>query len=289
MEEIQDLLTRIEADMPRMSKGQKAISHFILQEYDKAAFMTAMKIGEKTGVSESTVVRYAVNLGFDGYPELQKALQELVRNRLTTLQRMELTHHQDYASVLRSVMKADMGNLRMTLDTLPTESFETVVEALCNAPRVYIMGLRSSAPLAQFAGYYFSFILDHVTVVTSGTQDILEQIFRIDKGDVLLGISFPRYSRRTLDGMRYARERGATVLAITDSMASPLAELADETLPVKSDIASFVDSLVAPFSVMNALLVAAAMRKKGEAADRFKALEEIWSRYHVYMEKEEQP
>lgn len=285
--EVQDLLTRIETDMPHMSKGQKAISHYILKEYDKAAFMTALKIGEKTGVSESTVVRYAMNLGFDGYPELQKALQELVRNRLTTLQRMELTHNQDYASVLHSVMKADMGNLRTTVDSLPAESFETVVEALCNAPRVYIMGLRSSAPLAQFAGYYFSFILDHVTVVTSGTQDILEQIFRIDKGDVLLGISFPRYSRRTLDGMRYARERGATVLAITDSTASPLAELADETLPVKSDIASFVDSLVAPFSVMNALLVAAAMRKKGEAADRFQALEEIWSRYHVYLEKEE--
>jgi len=286
MEQTTDLLQMIEEKSARMSKGHKAISRFILQEYDKAAFMTALKIGEKVGVSESTVVRFAMSLGFEGYPELQKALQELVRNKLTTLQRMEMTSDQSYSMVLRSVMKADSNNLKSTMENLSTETFEALVEAMYSAKRVYIMGLRSSAPLVQFMGYYLSFILDNVVVVTSGINDILEQIFHIGEGDVLLGISFPRYSRRTVEALRYARERGATVAAVTDSITSPLATIARHTLLIKSDIASFVDSLVAPFSVMNALIVAIAMKKRGEVADHFKALEEIWGEYHVYLEKE---
>lgn len=286
MEQTTDLLQMIAEKSLRMSKGHKAISRFILQEYDKAAFMTALKIGEKVGVSESTVVRFAMSLGFEGYPELQRALQELVRNKLTTLQRMEMTSDQSYAMVLRSVMKADSNNLKSTMENLSPETFEALVEAIYSAKRVYIMGLRSSAPLAQFMGYYLSFILDNVVVVTSGINDILEQIFHIGEGDVLLGISFPRYSRRTVEAMRYARERGATVAAVTDSSTSPLATIARHTLLIKSDIASFVDSLVAPFSVMNALIVAIAMKKRGAVADHFKALEEIWGEYHVYLEKE---
>ena len=286
MEQTTDLLQLIEEKSARMSKGHRAISRFILQEYDKAAFMTALKIGERVGVSESTVVRFAMSLGFSGYPELQKALQELVRNKLTTLQRMEMTSDQSYSMVLRGVMKADINNLKSTLENLSADTFEAMVEAMYSAKRVYIMGLRSSAPLAQFMGYYLSFILDNVCVVTSGINDILEQIFHIEQGDMLLGISFPRYSRRTVDGMRYARERGATVAAVTDSATSPLASLAKHTLMVKSDIASFVDSLVAPFSVMNALIVAIAMKKRTAVADHFKTLEDIWGQYHVYLEKE---
>ena len=282
----EDLVTRINNQYPHMSKGQKRIAEYILHDYDKAAFMTALKLAEKAGVSESTVVRFAMAIDFDGYPALQRALQEMVRNRLTTLQRMELSSDMSHSMVLRSVLKADMNNLRMTIEEINAEVFDDIVESVYSARKLYIMGLRSSAPLAQFLGYYLSFFLDNVQVVTSGVNDVLEQLFHIGPEDVLIGISLPRYSRRTMEGMRYAQGRGAQLVAITDSLVSPLASLAGRTLVARSDIASFVDSLVAPLSVVNALIVAIGMREKEEVSSSFMGLEHIWEQYHVYADRE---
>ncbi len=281
-----DLADAIRSLEPTMSKSHRQISHFILDNYDKAAFMTAYKVGEQVGVSESTVVRYAMALGFDGYPQFQEALQQDVRHRMTTLQRMQMTHDQDPASVLRTVVKADMQNIRLTVEEVDGDTFAQVVDAVYAARRIYIMGLRSSAPVAQFLGYYLNFMFDNVTVVTSGVNDVLEQIVHIQQDDLLIGISFPRYSRRTIEGMRYAREKGAALVAITDSKQSPLAAVAGLSLIARSNIASFVDSLVAPLSIVNALIVALGQRHQARTSKQFTQLEDIWSRYHVYVERE---
>ena len=282
----QDLVLRINDKYPKLSKGQKLISEYILNNYDKAAFMTALKLGDKVGVSESTVVRFAMALGYDGYPELQKSLQEMVRNKLTTIQRMEMTSELSHTMVLRSVLKADMNNIRMTIDEINTDIFDGIVDAVYAAKTVYIMGLRSSSPLAQFLGYYLNFILDNVRVVTSGVNDILEQIIHINEQDVLIGISFPRYSRKIVEAMQFAKNRNANIIAITDSLLSPLSEYATHSLVARSDIASFVDSLVAPFSVINALIVSIGLKKKEEVSEHFKELESIWEEYNVYIEKD---
>lgn len=283
-----DLVQRINEKYPKMSKGQKQISEFILNNYDKAAFMTALRLGDRVKVSESTVVRYAMLLGYSGYPELQRSLQEIVRNKLTTIQRMEMTSDLSRTMVLRSVLKADMNNIRMTIDEINTDIFDEIVDTVYSARRLYIMGLRSSLPLAQFLGYYLSFILDNVRVVTSGVNDILEQLLHIGREDVLIGISFPRYARRTLEGVRFAKEKEARVIAVTDSYLSPLAACADHSLIARSDIASFVDSLVAPLSVINALIVSIGVRKKEEVSGHFMQLEKIWQEYDVYLEKEKE-
>ncbi len=282
----QDLVLRINDKYQKLSKGQKLISEYILNNYDKAAFMTALKLGDKVGVSESTVVRFAMALGYEGYPDLQKSLQEMVRNKLTTIQRMEMTSELSRTMVLRSVLKADMNNIRMTIDEINTDIFDGIVDAVYAARTVYIMGLRSSSPLAQFLGYYLNFILDNVRVVTSGVNDILEQIIHINENDVLIGISFPRYSRKIVEAMQFAKNRDANIIAITDSLLSPLSEYATHSLVARSDIASFVDSLVAPFSVINALIVSIGLKKKEEVSEHFKELESIWEEYNVYIEKE---
>lgn len=281
-----DLAEAIRSLEPTLSKSHRQISRFILDNYNKAAFMTAFRLAEQVGVSESTVVRYAMALGFEGYPQLQEALQRDVRHHMTTLQRMQMTPEQDPASVLRTVVKADMQNIRATVEDVDGATFAKVVDAVYAARRIYIMGLRSSAPVAQFLGYYLNFMFDNVTVVTSGINDVLEQIVHIQKDDILIGISFPRYSRRTIEGMRYAREKGAAIVAITDSMQSPLASAAGLSLIARSNIASFVDSLVAPLSIINALIVALGQRHQGRTSQQFSQLEDIWSRYNVYAEKE---
>lgn len=280
-----DLSQRINDSYEEMSKGQKRIADFILKNYDKAAYMTALRLGDSVGVSESTVVRFAMDLGYPGYPQLQKALQDLVRNRLTTLQRMEMTGDMSRSMVLRTVLRADMSNLRQTIDSINAEEFEQVVDEVYNARRVYLLGARSSAPLAQFMGYYLNFLLDNVHVVTSGVNDIMEQLVHIDQGDVLVGISFPRYSKRTIEGVRFAKDKGARIIAITDSGASPLNEFADHVLVAHSNIASFVDSLVAPFSIVNAFVVSIGLRKRNEASENFMELERIWDEYNVYVDK----
>ena len=286
MEQRQELLARINQTGRKLSKGQKRIAEYIVNHYDKAAFMTASRLGEKVQVSESTVVRFAIALGYDGYPALQKALQEMIRNRLTTVQRVEMTGDMSESAVLGMVFKADMQNIRQTTEDIDEAAFSGVVDALCAGRRVYIVGVRSSAPLAQFLGYYMSFIRDDVIVITSGISDVLEQVVRVGPDDVMMGISFPRYSRRTIEAMRYAKERGATVVSLTDTPLSPLGEASDLCLTARSDMASFVDSLVAPLSMINALIVAMSLRSRDSVAAHFGQLEKLWEKNHVYVGKD---
>lgn len=286
MEQRQELLARINQTGRRLSKGQKRIAEYIVNHYDKAAFMTASKLGDKVQVSESTVVRFAIALGYDGYPALQKALQEMIRNRLTAVQRVEMTGDMSESAVLGTVFKADMQNIRQTIEDLDEANFSRTVDALCAAERVYVVGVRSSAPLAQFLGYYMNFIRDNVMVITSGISDVLEQVARVGEKDVVLGISFPRYSRRTIEAMNYAKGKGATVVSLTDTPLSPLGEASDFCLTARSDMASFVDSLVAPLSMINALIVAMSLRHREEVSEHFAQLESLWERNHVYVGKD---
>lgn len=286
MEQRQELLARINQTGRRLSKGQKRIAEYIVNHYDKAAFMTASKLGDKVQVSESTVVRFAIALGYDGYPALQKALQEMIRNRLTAVQRVEMTGDMSESAVLGMVFKADMQNIRQTIEDLDEANFSRTVDALCEAERIYVVGVRSSAPLAQFLGYYMNFIRDNVMVITSGISDVLEQVARVGEKDVVLGISFPRYSRRTIEAMNYAKGKGATVVSLTDTPLSPLGEASDFCLTARSDMASFVDSLVAPLSMINALIVAMSLRHREEVSEHFAQLESLWERNHVYVGKD---
>ena len=286
MEQRQELLARINQTGRRLSKGQKRIAEYIVNHYDKAAFMTASKLGDKVQVSESTVVRFAIALGYDGYPALQKALQEMIRNRLTAVQRVEMTGDMSESAVLGTVFKADMQNIRQTIEDLDEANFSRTVDALCEAERVYVVGVRSSAPLAQFLGYYMNFIRDNVMVIPSGISDVLEQVARVGEKDVVLGISFPRYSRRTIEAMNYAKGKGATVVSLTDTPLSPLGEASDFCLTARSDMASFVDSLVAPLSMINALIVAMSLRHREEVSEHFAQLESLWERNHVYVGKD---
>lgn len=283
-----DLISTIQKELPGFSKSQKQISHFILEHYDKAAFMTAAKLGKTVGVSESTVVRFATELGYKGYPQLQRALQELIRNKLTSVQRMEVSSDRmGNRDVLQTVLQADMDMIRQTLEEIDHDSFKAAVDALMGARRIYILGIRSSSSLANFLGFYFNLLFDNVTLIqTSGVSEIFEQILRIGEGDVFLGISFPRYSKRTVSAMRFSKDQGATVIALTDSGISPLIEAANHALIAKSEMASFVDSLVAPLSVVNALIVALGMERKAEMEQKFNLLEHIWDEYDVYEKTE---
>ncbi len=290
MEEIkQDLMRTIQMKFPRLSKGQKLIAEYILKHYDKAAFMTAAKLGNSVGVSESTVVRFANELGFSGYPRLQKALQELIKNKLTTVQRIELSN--DFVSeesALKGVLKSDMENIRATLEKINQKTFEDVVNSIFEAKRIYIIGLRSSTALADFLGFYLNLIRENVKIVTYGMSDIFEQMINISEDDLVIGIGFPRYAARTIEALNFAQSRGTKVVAITDSLLSPLASKADYTLIAQSNMASFVDSLVAPMSVINALIIAVGMREKVKISNTFSNLESIWQEYQVYSYKEKE-
>lgn len=286
MEENKDLMRIIQIKFPRLSKGQKLIAEYILKHYDKAAFMTASKLGSSVGVSESTVVRFSNELGYNGYPELQKSLQEMIKNKLTTVQRLELSN--DYITqenALKGVLKSDMENIRATLEKINHKTFETVIDSLFRARKIYIIGLRSSNALAEFLGFYLNVILDNVQIVSYGVSDIFEQILNISENDLVIGIGFPRYAMRTIDVLSFAKSRKATVVAITDSLLSPLASKADYTLIAQSNMASFVDSLVAPLSVINALIIAVGLREKERISETFSNLEDIWQDYGVYSDK----
>ena len=284
-----DILSLIQGSMPTFSKGQKLIANFILESYDKAAFMTASKLGKTVNVSESTVVRFAAELGYDGYPAMQKALQEMIRNKLTSIQRIEVSNDRiGDQDILSMVMQSDVEKIRMTLEEASRPDFYSAVNAIVSAKRIYILGIRSSSAIASFLGFYFNLIFENVVMIHSNSvSEVFEQILRIGPGDVIIGISFPRYSRRTVKAMQYARSRGATVVAITDSQVSPLAPISNHTLMAKSDMASFVDSLVAPLSLVNALIVAVGRRKNEDLSATFEALEKIWDEYEVYEKVEE--
>ena len=263
-----DILALIHENMDTFSKGQKRIANYILESYDKAAFMTASKLGKRVNVSESTVVRFAAELGYDGYPSMQRSLQKMIRNRLTSVQRIEVANDRmGDQDVLDMVLQSDIDKIRLTLEEIDRESF-----AIVAARRIYIVGLRSSASIATFLGFYFNLIFDNVVMISANTvSEVLESLLRVGEGDVVIGISFPRYSSRAVQAMSFARDRGATTIAITDSEVSPLASMA-----------SFVDSLVAPLSLVNALLVAVSRKKNEDLSKTFETLEKIWEEYGVY-------
>ena len=280
-----DILTQIQENMSSFSKGQKLIARFILESYDKAAFMTACKLGKTVSVSESTVVRFAAELGYDGYPSMQKALQEMIRNKLTSIQRIEVSNDRigDH-DIMSMVMQSDIEKIRMTLEETDRESFDSAVESITSARRIYILGVRSASALANFMSFYFRFVFDNVVHIdTTSISEVFEQVIRIGPGDVFIGLSFPRYSKRTVKAMQYPKDQGAKVIAITDSAVSPLAALADISLYAKSDMASFVDSLVAPLSLVNALIVAVSRRNEEQLQATFGKLEQIWDEYEVYQ------
>lgn len=279
-----DLFFRIEQQMTKMSKGHKLIANYILSHYDKAAFMTAQKLGKTVGVSESTVVRFASELDFDGYPALQRSLQDLMRNKLTAVQRIEVTSdHMTREDVLERVLTLDIEKIRKTLEETSKDDFNNAVDKIIGCDTIYIIGARSAAPLASFLNYYFTMIFPHVKLIrNTTTSELLEQIMHINENDVIIGISFPRYSKQTAKMLEYASNSGANVIAITDSVDSPLAQYADNLLLARSDMASFVDSLVAPLSLVNALIAAVSISNVDKVSKSFERLESIWEKYDVY-------
>lgn len=289
MSEVIDLMKIIQTSFHKLSKGQKIIAQYIMNNYDKAAFMTAAKLGEKVGVSESTVVRFANAIGYVGYPQLQKQLQEMVKTKLTTVQRLEMSSDYDNEdSILKNVLKSDIENIRNTMEEIDPASFDQAVKSITEAKSIYIIGLRSSTTLAEFLGFYLNFIRDNVHVVTYTIGDIFEQLFRIGKDDLVIAMGFPRYSSRTVKALEYVRSKGAKTVAITDSMLSPLCAYADCTLIAKSNMESFVDSIVAPLSVMNALIVAVGIKEKHNISKTFASLEDIWNKYNIFsVDKDE--
>lgn len=283
-----ELLQKINEGYPRFSKGQRKLAEFIRENYDKAAFLTAAKMGEEVGVSESTVVRFAMALGYDGYPGFQRALGELVRTKLNSIQRMEVTYGRiSQGEILASVLQSDIEKIKLTMEGIDQEAFEMAVNTILNARRIYVVGIRSCAPLASFLCFYLNLVCGDVTAVsTSSPSEIFEQMLRIGEEDVIIGISFPRYSMRTLKALEYASNRKAKVITLTDSVHSPMTLYSSCNLIARSDMASIVDSLVAPLSVVNALVVALCMKKQKEVITTLETLEGIWDEYQVYSKDE---
>ena len=283
-----DLLNRINNNYSKMSKGQKLLATYITDNYDKAVFLTAAKMGEIVGVSESTVVRFAMSLGYKGYPEFQDALAELVRNKLNSVQRMEVTYGRiSQSAILETVLQSDADKLKTTLEKIDHNAFDLAVDTILGARNIYIVGIRSCAPLASFLSFYLNLMFDNVRLLhTNSASEIFEQMVRIDESDVIIGISFPRYSMRTLKALEFANNRNAKVITITDSIHSPMNLYSSCNLIADSDMASIVDSLVAPLSVINALIVALCMKKQKEVAKTLTTLEEIWDEYQVYENDE---
>ena len=288
MSNTNELLNRINSSYSSMSKGQKLLATYITDNYDKAVFLTAAKLGTTVGVSESTVVRFATHLGYKGYPEFQKALEELVRNKLNSVPRMEVTYGRiSQSKILETVLTSDADKIKTTMEKIDHNAFELAVNTILNAKNIYIVGIRSCAPLASFLGFYLTLMFDHVQLLTTNSSsELFEQMVRIDKEDVIIGISFPRYSMRTLKALEFANNRNAKVITITDSVHSPMNLYSSCNLIADSDMASIVDSLVAPLSVINALIVALCMKKQKEVATTLTTLEEIWDEYQVYENDE---
>lgn len=283
-----ELAGKIKERYGKMSKGQRRLADYILENYDKAVFLTAAKLGSTVGVSESTVVRFAVQLGYDGYPGFQKALEELVRNKLNSIQRMEVTYGRiSQSEILGTVLQSDIDKIKLTLNGIDQKAFDLAVDTMLHARKIYIIGIRSCAPLASFLAFYLNLIFDDVVLVnTNSSSEIFEQLIRIGEKDVIVGISFPRYSMRTLKALEFASNRKAKVITLTDSIHSPMTLYSACNLIARSDMASIVDSLVAPLSVVNALVVALCMKKQGEVVATLGALEQIWDEYQVYSNDE---
>ncbi len=279
-----DVLEKIKQDFALYSKGQKLIASFILENYDKASYMTAAKMGAVVGVSESTVVRFATQLGYAGYPEFQRSLQEVIRSKLTSVQRIQVTNSRiGDGDVLESVLSADAEKIRRTLESIDRRSFDEAIEKIVGAKNIYIIGVRSSSSLAGFLNFNLRLIFNNVHFVqTTSGSEMFEQLMHMGAGDVMIAISFPRYSKRIINAVEYARSVGADVIALTDSPSSPIAEHAHQLLTAQSDMASFVDSLVAPLSIINAIIVGVSRVKGEEISRRLEKLEGIWDEYEVY-------
>lgn len=264
------------------------IATYITDNFDKAVFLTAAKLGDIVGVSESTVVRFATALGYKGYPEFQKALEEMVRNKLNSLQRMEVTYGRiTQSNVLESVLNSDAEKIKDTLSNIDERIFDIAVDTILNAKKIYVIGIRSCAPLASFLAFYLNLIFPDVILLnTTSSAEVFEQMIRISSDDVIIGISFPRYSMRTLKALEFANSRSAKIISITDSINSPMNLYSSCNLIAKSDMASIVDSLVAPLSVINALIVSLCMRKQEDVTKNLEVLEQIWDEYQVYENDE---
>ena len=281
------LLGKIASEYDGLSKSHKKIADYILENYDKAAYMTACSLGESTDISESTVVRFATYLGFEGYPEFQKKLQENIKNKLTAIQRVNLATDRfgKDTNILSGVLANDINMIRQTEKSLSYETLKQAAKLINEANKIYILGVRSSACLAGFMSFYLSYAYDDVILIDSNSDsEIFEQSFKITPNDVCVAISFPRYSKQTIKALDYISSKSANIIAITDSESSPIASYAEITLTAKSNMASFVDSLVAPMSVINALIVEATKDKKSKLLDTFETLEEVWEKYHIYEE-----
>ena len=286
-----ELILRIEEKYAKMSKGQRRLADYVCDNYDKAVFLTAAKLGETVGVSESTVVRFAIQLGYKGYPGFQKALEELVRNKLNSIQRMEVTYGRiSQSEILETVLQSDIEKIKQTLTVIDHKAFDLAINTILDAKKIYVIGIRSCAPLASFLAFYLNLICEDVIVVnTNSSSEVFEQLIRIGSDDVIIGISFPRYSMRTLKALEFASNRKAKVITLTDSIHSPMNLYSSCNLIARSDMASIVDSLVAPLSVINALVVALCMKKQGEVIDTLETLEKIWGEYQVYSGDELNP
>ncbi len=283
-----ELLIRMEEKYKKMSKGQKRLADYVTENYDKAVFLTAARLGEVVGVSESTVVRFATQLGYKGYPGFQKALEELVRNKLNSIQRMEVTYGRiSQSEILETVLQSDIEKIKLTLPGIDQKAFELAIDTILSGKRIYVVGIRSCAPLASFLCFYLNLVCENVTAVnTNSSSEIFEQLIRINEEDVIIGISFPRYSMRTLKALEFASNRKAKVITLTDSVHSPMNLYSSCNLIARSDMASIVDSLVAPLSVINALVVALCMKKQKEVVNTLETLEQIWGEYQVYSKDE---
>lgn len=285
------LLASMEANLRRLSKGHKKIAAYITENYDKAAFMTAAALGNKVGVSESTVVRFATEMGFKGYPELQRELQQMIKSKLTAVQRMEVSESLiGDGDIISSVLSGDIELIRETAERTSRTDFQNAVQEINRARRIYILGVRSSAALASFLAFYFNLVFDSVVLVdTSSASEMFEQMFRIGEEDVCIAISFPRYSKQTVSALRFIADRGAKIIAVTDTEKSPIALYANHLLVARSDMASVVDSLTAPLSLINALIVGVTLSRREEVYNNFNKLEGIWEEYQVYEKTEDIP
>ena len=286
-----ELILRIEEKYAKMSKGQRRLADYVCNNYDKAVFLTAARLGETVGVSESTVVRFAIQLGYSGYPGFQKALEELVRNKLNSIQRMEVTYGRiSQSEILETVLNSDIEKIKQTLSVIDHKAFNLAIDTILGAKRIYVIGIRSCAPLESFLGFYLNLICEDVTTVaTNSSSEIFEQLIRINERDVIIGISFPRYSMRALKALEFASNRKAKVITLTDSIHSPMNLYSSCNLIARSDMASIVDSLVAPLSVINALVVALCMKKQKEVVSTLETLEQLWGEYQVYSGDELNP
>ncbi|MBQ4528155.1 MAG: MurR/RpiR family transcriptional regulator [Clostridia bacterium] len=284
MEDKNNIIEKLKSLRSTFSKSQKRIADFITEHYDQAAFMTAAKLGENVQVSESTVVRFASELGYDGYPEFQHVLREIIKNKLTAVQRMEITSSKfAEKDILSTVLTSDIDKLRQTLESISPEDFTACIDTIVGAKKVYVLGARTCFSIANFLGFYLNLIsLDVKLITTNSASETFEQIFATGEDDVVIAISYPRYSRRTLNAVKYAHNKKSKIIAITDSEISPIVKYANHSLIARSDMSNFVDSLVAPLSIINALIVALVMRNRDKVAENFHALEDIWDEYRVY-------